>query len=41
MSMKKYMEDFGALCLGSMMLSTNMNKSKPEEDSFEQLRRLR
>ncbi len=28
MSMKKYFEDFSALCYGSMMLSTNMNKSE-------------
>lgn len=41
MSMKKYFEDFGALCFGSMMLSTNMNKSKQDESNFDKLRGLR
>ncbi len=27
MSLKQYFEDFGTLCYGSMMLSTNMNKA--------------
>lgn len=39
MSMKKYFEDFGTLCYGSMMLSTNMNKS--EKASIRSLRGLR
>lgn len=41
MSMKEYFKDFSALCLGSMMLSTNMNKSASQEDSFSRLRRMR
>ena len=37
MMMHKLFDEAGALCYGSLMLTTNMNKAK-EEQSFEGLR---